>query len=88
MVNYFPLFLVAQKTIITNLQQFRLTYYLSQNYLTPLFILFSLVSSLLLYISYALALQPVRTLTTASIIHLENDADITKTFGNEITIRT
>jgi hypothetical protein len=41
MVNYFPLFLVAQKTIITNLQQFRLIYYLSQNYLIPLFILFS-----------------------------------------------
>jgi len=83
MVNYYPLFVVAHKMIITNLKQFQLIYYLSQSYLIPLFILFSLVSFSVLYISYAPPLQQVRAQTSNAIVtHVQNNANITKTLGN------
>jgi hypothetical protein len=83
MVNYYPLFVVAHKMIIANLKQFQLIYYLSQFYLIPLFILFSLISFSVLYISYVPPLQQVRAQATNAIItHVQNNTNIPKTHGN------
>lgn len=63
--------------IITDLKQFQLIYYLSQFYFIPLFILFSLVSFSVLYISYAPPLQQVRAQVTDEIVtHVQNNTNL------------